>query len=67
MTKLKKYGYKCYMLTGDTESIASSVANQLGFDGYYAELLPHQKVEKLEEITGKKLRKQEKKKFFGLW
>lgn len=50
ITKLKKYGYKCYMLTGDTESIASSVANQLGFDGYYAELLPHQKVEKLEEI-----------------
>ena len=48
--KLKKYGYKCYMLTGDTESIASSVANKLGFDGYYAELLPHQKVEKLEEI-----------------
>ena len=50
ITKLKKYGYKCYMLTGDTESIASSVANKLGFDGYYAELLPHQKVEKLEEI-----------------
>lgn len=50
ISKLKKYGYKCYMLTGDTESIAASVASKLGFDGYYAELLPHQKVEKLEEI-----------------
>ena len=50
INKLKKYGYKCYMLTGDTDSIASSVANTIGFDGYYAELLPHQKVEKLEEI-----------------
>ena len=38
------------MLTGDTESIASSVASTIGFDGYYSELLPHQKVEKLEEI-----------------
>ena len=50
INKLKKYGYKCYMLTGDTESIASNVAKTIGFDGYYSELLPHQKVEKLEEI-----------------
>ena len=50
ITKLKKYGYKCYMLTGDTKAIASSVANAIGVDEYHAELLPHQKVEKLEEI-----------------
>ena len=50
INKLKKYGYKCYMLTGDTESIASNVAKKIGFDGYYSELLPHQKVEKLKEI-----------------
>ena len=50
INKLKKYGYKCYMLTGDTESIAANVAKTIGFNGYYSELLPHQKVEKLEEI-----------------
>ncbi len=50
ITKLKKYGYKCYMLTGDTEAISSNIASQIGVDEYYAGLLPHQKVEKLEEI-----------------
>lgn len=48
--KLHSYNKKCYMLTGDSESIASSVANELGFDGYHAELLPNQKVEIVEEF-----------------
>lgn len=38
------------MLTGDSVAIASSVAKQIDVDGYHAELLPHQKVEILEEI-----------------
>lgn len=54
---LHKYGKKCFMLTGDSVAIASSVAKQIDVDGYHAELLPHQKVEILEEIkkqsTGK--------------
>lgn len=53
ITKLRKYGYKCYMLTGDSETIAQSVANKIGIDEYYSQLLPHQKVEKLEEIQSK--------------
>lgn len=48
--RLHNFGKKCYMLTGDADSIASSVANEIGFDGYHAELLPHQKVEIVEEL-----------------
>ena len=38
------------MLTGDSETVASAVAKKLGLDSYIAELLPQNKVEKLEEI-----------------
>ncbi|MDD3839141.1 MAG: heavy metal translocating P-type ATPase [Clostridia bacterium] len=38
------------MLTGDSESIGKKVAVELGIDEVYAEMLPHQKVEKIEEI-----------------
>ena len=38
------------MLTGDQESIASSVAAETGVDSYYAALLPEGKVEKVEAL-----------------
>lgn len=38
------------MLTGDSASAASKVAQELGLDRVYAELLPEGKVEKLEEL-----------------
>ena len=38
------------MLTGDDEKIGKAVAEQLGLDEYYAQLLPDQKVEKLEYL-----------------
>ena len=38
------------MLTGDTKNIGESIAKKLNIDKVYAELLPHQKVEKLEDI-----------------
>lgn len=41
------------MLTGDTKETASHIANKLGLDGYHAELLPEEKVQKLEELQGK--------------
>ena len=48
---LKRLGVKnTVMLTGDSHTVAESVASQLGVDNFYAELLPHQKVEKLEEL-----------------
>ncbi len=41
------------MLTGDNAGIAKAVAAELELDNYYAELLPDQKVEKLEAIAKK--------------
>jgi len=38
------------MLSGDKQAKAGQVADQLGLDSYYAELLPEQKLGKLEEI-----------------
>lgn len=44
---------KIVMLTGDTQSNAGIIAEELGLDEVYAGLLPHQKVEKLEELSKK--------------
>ena len=41
---------KVMMLTGDESSVAARVADQLGVDGYYAELLPEDKVARVEEL-----------------
>ncbi len=53
---LKKLGVKkTVMLTGDSRAAGEAAAAQLGLDAVYTGLLPHQKVEKLEELqsTGK--------------
>ncbi len=42
------------MLTGDSESVASLVAKKLGLDAFFAQLLPQNKVEKLEEIISQR-------------
>ena len=52
---LKALGIKeIIMLTGDNKAAAQKVANELGITNVEAELLPHQKVEKLEEIMARK-------------
>lgn len=52
---LKKMGVgRTIMLTGDEERIGKAVAEELGLDGYYAQLLPDQKVQVLEQIDSKK-------------
>ena len=43
-------GIKSFLLTGDNEDIAASVANKLGMDGYMANVLPHLKQEKVKEF-----------------
>ncbi|BBE31957.1 cadmium-translocating P-type ATPase [Tepiditoga spiralis] len=48
IAKLKKLSIKTIMLTGDNEKVAKYVANELGIDYYYSELLPNDKVIKLE-------------------
>lgn len=45
------------MLTGDNKNVGSKVAKELGLDKVYAELLPADKVEKLEELFLKKSKK----------
>ena len=48
---LKKIGVKkTVMLTGDIKSVGQKVGERLGLDEVYVELLPDQKVEKLEEL-----------------
>ena len=52
---LKENGVKqTVMLTGDAKSTAEEVANKLGLDKFYAELLPADKVEKVEELLKEK-------------
>lgn len=48
--QLKKFGAKCWMLTGDNNQTAEQVSNELGLDGYFAEVLPHEKLEKTKEL-----------------
>ena len=49
----KRNGIKVMMATGDNEKVAKAVSDQLGLDGYYAEVLPHQKVEIVKELQMK--------------
>ena len=44
---LKANGVKVYMLTGDSEQVAASVAKELGIDEYFAGVLPDQKAAKI--------------------
>lgn len=50
----KKNNIKVLMATGDNEKTAKAVSDKLGLDGYYSEVLPHQKVQIVKELQGKK-------------
>jgi Cu2+-exporting ATPase len=53
---LKARGVRVYMLTGDAEEVARWVSEELGIDDYFAQVLPHQKAEKIEELKKRGLR-----------
>ena len=58
IAELKKAGVdKTVMLTGDAKKVANQVATSLGIDEVYSELLPADKVEKVEELLRVKLGK----------
>lgn len=48
---------KIIMLTGDIESVANQVAKELGIDEVYSDLLPGDKVEKVDKILASKKEK----------
>lgn len=65
ITVLKKCGVKkTIMLTGDAENVAKQVAGELGINEVYSELLPADKVAKVEELLEQKDNK-EKLAFVG--
>ncbi|WP_096186283.1 copper-translocating P-type ATPase [Evansella halocellulosilytica] len=47
---LKSKGIESIMLTGDNQQVANWVAEQLELDQVYAEVLPHEKADKIKEI-----------------
>lgn len=55
--QLQEMGIEVAMLTGDSETVARSVAEELGIDRYFAEVLPERKDQKIAELQnrGKKV------------
>ena len=53
MRAFKDQGIKVLMATGDNEKVAKAVADRMDLDGYYSEVLPHQKVDIVTELQGK--------------
>lgn len=51
--QLKEMHIKSFLLTGDNEKIAKAVSEKLGMDGYLANVLPHDKQNKLKEFQAK--------------
>jgi P-type Cu2+ transporter len=47
---LHENNIKSILLTGDNATVAKSVSEELKMDGYFAEVLPHQKLEKVKEL-----------------
>ncbi|MDF1676575.1 MAG: copper-translocating P-type ATPase [Vicingaceae bacterium] len=51
---LKEAGIKNLLLTGDNEKVAQKVSDKLKMDGFLANVLPHEKLEKVKELQEKR-------------
>ncbi len=56
LKSLRKRGIKLMMITGDNESVAKSVAEELGLDDYFASVLPGEKADKIKALRKEGLR-----------
>lgn len=55
ISRLKTMGIQPMMLTGDNREVAKWVADELGLDDYFAEVLPEQKAQKVKEVQSRGL------------
>ncbi len=53
--KLKEMEIQCYILTGDNETVTKSIASKLNLDGYFANVMPDKKQDKIKELQNKGL------------
>ncbi len=53
LQRLKQMGIRAMMLTGDSQPVARWVAQELGLDEYFAEVLPDQKAAKIREVKAR--------------
>ncbi len=56
IARLKGMGIKCMMLTGDNKLVAKWVAEEIGLDEYFAEVLPGQKAAKVKDVQSRGLK-----------
>ncbi|MEL3972067.1 copper-translocating P-type ATPase [Rossellomorea oryzaecorticis] len=56
MKRLKELNIRAMMLTGDNKQVANWVAKNLDLDEVYAEVLPHQKADKINEVKEEGMR-----------
>lgn len=55
LKNLHDLGIKSMMLTGDAKAVAEAVAKQLNMDDFFAEVLPHEKSEKIKQVKARGL------------
>lgn len=53
VAELRHMGIKTFLLTGDNEKIAEAVSKKLHMDGYLANVLPHEKQDKVKEFQNR--------------
>ncbi|MGA9845707.1 MAG: cation-translocating P-type ATPase, partial [Nitrososphaeraceae archaeon] len=61
LSKIKSMGINPVMLTGDNENVTKRIAEDAGIDKFYANLLPQDKVAKIEEIVDRQKRERKGK------
>jgi len=55
IARLKEMGVQTMMLTGDSQDVAEWVADEIGLDEVFAEVLPDEKADKIKEIQSRGL------------